>query len=227
MTKIEEILKHFNIVPNNPELFIQAFSHSSYVNEKRSKLKDYERIEFIGDAVLDLIVADLIYSCHSELDQGEMSKLRSKLVQSASLANYARHYHFGEAIFLGHGEKLSGGADNGKILEDVFEAFLGATYLDQGFDFVYQIIKGMFIEDIEHFEYNELTDYKSRLQEEIQSDRRGNVVYQLISEKGNAQDKEFVVEVIYNDIILGVGSGSSKKKAEQDAARDALTKRAR
>lgn len=218
------ILNNFRIIAKNKKYYEEAFTHSSYVHENPS-CKDYEQMEFIGDAVLDIIVADLIYKTYPSLSQGIMSKLRAALVCGKSLASYARMYDFGSAIRLGHGELLSGGRDSSKILEDVFEAFLGAYYLDDGYEAVYNLVKEIMLEDIKTFKLDSVTDYKSKLQEDVQTDRRGNVVYRVTKETGSAQNKTFYVEAVYENIVLGHGVGSSKKKAEQDAARDALSKR--
>ncbi len=227
MYKFYGILDAFGIKANDISLFEHAFSHSSYVNEIRGHFVDYERIEFIGDGVLDLVVADLIYRAHPEMDQGLMSKARSHLVRRESLADYARKYHLGEAILLGNGEKNNGGSNLDKILEDVFEAFIGAIYLDQGFDTVYAIVGKIFSYDVEHIEIGELTDFKSKLQEYVQTDTRDTVTYRVVEESGNSQDKKFVVEVLWDGNVWGTGTGSSKKRAEQDAAKDALSKVAR
>ncbi len=227
MLKLLNILKNFNIIPNDIKLFEHAFSHSSFVNEIKGNHVDYERIEFMGDGVLDLIVADLIYRNHPEMDQGLMSKLRSSLVKRESLANYARKYGFGEAILLGNGEKINGGSNLDKILEDVFEAFIGAIYLDQGFERVYSIINQIFVNDIINYSIDEITDYKSRLQEYVQADTRDCVTYRVVKENGTAQNKTFIIEVSWDNNVWGVGKGSSKKKAEQNAAKDALSKVAR
>ena len=227
MPKFMDVLNRFNIVPNDVSLFEHAFSHSSFVNEIRGNHVDYERIEFIGDGVLDLIVADLIFKNHPEMDQGLMSKLRSHLVRRESLAKYARTYGLGEAILLGNGEKLNGGSNLDKILEDVFESFIGAIYLDQGFDFVYKIIVDVFLNDVINCSLEEITDYKSRLQEYVQADTRDCVTYRIIKESGTSQDKSFTAEVMWDDQVWGVGEGQSKKKAEQSAAKDALSKVAR
>ena len=218
------ILNNFRIIAKNKKYYEEAFTHSSYVHENPSS-KDYEQMEFIGDAVLDIIVADLIYKTYPTLSQGIMSKLRAALVCGKSLSSYARLYDFGSAIRLGHGELLSGGRDSSKILEDVFEAFLGAYYLDAGYEAVYDLVKEIMLEDIKTFKLDSVTDYKSKLQEDVQTDRRGNVVYRVTKETGSAQNKTFYVEAVYENIVLGHGVGSSKKKAEQDAARDALSKR--
>ena len=159
---IRDILREFNISTSSYYLYEQAFSHSSYAHEHGDK-HDYERIEFMGDAVLDLVVADLVFKNHPNMPQGDMSKLRSKLVKKESLANYARKYNFGEAILLGNGEKQNGGKNLDKILEDVFEAFIGAIYLDLGYDMTYSIIKKIFLDDVINYSSDELTDYKFKL----------------------------------------------------------------
>lgn len=227
MPKYLNVLRRFNITPNNVKLFEYAFSHSSFVNETHGKHVDYERIEFIGDGVLDLVVADLIFHHHPEMDQGLMSKLRSSLVRREALANYARKFGLGEAILLGNGEKNNGGNNLDKILEDVFESFIGAIYLDQGFELVYKIINDIFLDDVINYSKEEITDYKSRLQEYVQADTRETVTYHVIKETGSSQDKMFEVEVMWDGNVWGKGFGQSKKKAEQQAAKDALSKVAR
>ena len=226
MIDISDILKGFNIDTSNRGLYKQAFTHSSYINEKKSKYGHYERLEFIGDGVLDLVLADLVYKTYPRLDQGELSKLRIYFVNGATLTQYARKYHFDEVLLLGKGQKTNGGS-NDKILEDVFEAFLGAVYLDQGFNFVYNLLKEIFLNDIKNVSLNVLKDYKSQLQEFVQADTRNCVTYRCISEKGNPPHTEFVCEVMWDDQVYGVGKGTSKKKAEQEAARDALSKMVR
>ncbi len=224
MKKFTEILNKFHIVANDLSIYEQAFTHSSYIHE-HNEAKDYERIEYIGDAVLDLVVADLVYNNYPNLDQGMMSKLRSQIVCGKSLANYARKYNFGPCIRLGHGELTSGGEDSNKILEDVFEAFIGAYYLDYNYESVYKLVSQIMLEDIINFDLESVTDYKSKLQEDVQSDRRGTVTYKVVKEIGNAQNKIFVVDVLYDNIVLGTGKGSSKKLAEQEAAHNALLKK--
>ena len=139
----KDIAKQFNIKIKNDKLFLTAFTHSSFTNEVKDGSEDYERLEFVGDGVLSLTIAALIYQCYPSMKQGTMSKLRSSLVRSTALANYARKYNFSDAIRVGHGEIVSGGP-NEKILEDVFEAFIGAIYLDQGFELAYKIVKDNF-----------------------------------------------------------------------------------
>lgn len=226
----KDIANKFNINIKNEQLFIDAFTHSSFSNEKRNSCADYERIEFVGDGVLDLIIADLVFQQYPNMKQGEMTKLRANLVCSSSLAKYAKEFGFCDVIRLGHGEILAGGP-NQKILEDVFEAFVGATYLDQGFDFTKKMIESIFNEDIRNYDLDNLTDFKSRLQEYLQANLRGNIIYRVIKETGTSQDKMFFVEVSMilddgSELKLGKGEGRNKKQAEEKAAKDALSKKA-
>ena len=224
-----DVLNNFNIKPHKIEYYEEAFTHSSYANEVKNGVVDYERIEFIGDGVLDLIVADLIFNLYPTMSQGIMTKLRAQVVCSSTLASYSKKLGFGEIIKLGKGQIKEGA--NQKILEDVFESFIGATYLDQGYDFVKELITKIVIDDIKHFDIDLLTDYKSKLQELLQANYRGNIKYEVINETGPAQDKTFYVEVymvMLDKSVLksGKGSGKNMKLAEEDAARDALTKKA-
>ena len=224
MKGYESILNQFGKVAKTPKLFEEAFTHSSYVHE-HPDCKDYERIEFVGDAVLDFVVAIFIYKEYPSLDQGIMTKLRASIVCGSSLAGYAKKLHFGEALRLGKGEELCNGRNSDKILEDVFEAFIGACYLDFGFDAVVSILQDIMMEDIKNMDLDSVTDYKSKLQEYVQTDRRGNIEYQVVKETGTPQNKMFYVQVLYEDMVLGRGQGTSKKRAEQDAAHDALKKK--
>lgn len=228
MMTIRELSKVFNFEIRDFQLFLNAFTHSSYAFETKD-VSDYERVEYIGDAVLYLVIADLIYNEYPKMKQGDMSKLRSQLVCSATLAEKAKEYHFDDIIRVGHGVKKEGGA-NQKILEDVFESFIGAIYIDQGFEIAKRIVLDIFKEDLDNFDIDSLTDYKSKLQIYLQSNYRGNINYRVLKESGTSQNKHFVIEVSMlmdnNTIILGVGEGRSKKQAEQAAAKAALAKKA-
>ena len=226
MKKINSLLEELKLNVNTISLFEVAFTHPSHNGEVNTTHQDYERLEFVGDGVLDLVVADLVYKTYPKLDQGELSKLRINFVNGESLTRYARKYSFDQVLLLGKGQKINGGS-NDKILEDVFEAFLGAIYLDQGYQVVYQIIRDIFLDDIKNVSMSVLKDYKSQLQEFVQADTRNCVTYRCISEKGNPPNTEFICEVLWDDQVYGVGKGTSKKKAEQDAARDALSKMVR
>lgn len=219
------VFSHFNVDIKNNDLYLLALTHPSCNSENNTKHQDYEKLEFVGDSVVGFVSADLIYKHHPEMDQGLMSKLRSYLVRSKSLANYSRKYNFHEYIRIGHSISRDQLYHSDKILEDVFEALIGALYLDQGIEVAYRVIEEIFIEDIINTGIDELVDSKTRLQEEIQSEYREAVKYVLIGESGPAHDRTFEVEVLFNGLVLGRGSGKSKKAAEEAAAKDALSKR--
>lgn len=219
------VFSHFNVDIKNNDLYLLALTHPSCNSENNTKHQDYEKLEFVGDSVVGFVSADLIYKHHPEMDQGLMSKLRSYLVRSKSLANYSRKYNFHESIRIGHSISRDQLYHSDKILEDVFEALIGALYLDQGIEVAYRVIEEIFIEDIINTGIDELVDSKTRLQEEIQSEYREAVKYVLIGESGPAHDRTFEVEVLFNGLVLGRGSGKSKKAAEEAAAKDALSKR--
>ena len=219
------VFSYFGVTPNNTELYLLALTHPSCNSEQNTKHQDYERLEFVGDSVIGFVSADLIYKVHEEMDQGLMSKLRSYLVCSKSLANYSRKYGFYKFIRIGHSITSEQLHKSDKILEDVFEALMGALYLDQGIEVAYRVIKDILYDDILNTGIDDIVDAKTRLQEEIQSEYREAVKYVLLSEAGPAHDRTFEVEVLFNGIVLGRGIGKSKKAAEEAAAKDALSKR--
>ena len=225
MRNIEELLSTIGISPRDLNLFQMALTHPSYNADANTKHSDYERFEYMGDAVLDYVAADLIFRSYPDMEPGNMSKLRSFLVKSRTLSNYARKINLAEYIKLGHSVSESQVKNSDKILEDCFEALIGAIYLDQGIDIAFNFIKGVLYDDIMTFGHQDLTDYKSKLQEEMQSEYRESVHYVTISETGPAHDRTYVVNVLFNDIVLASGTGKSKKAAEEDAAKNALKKR--
>ena len=219
------VFSQFGVTPNNTELYLLALTHPSCNSEKNTKHQDYEKLEFVGDSVIGFVSADLIYKLHKEMDQGLMSKLRSYLVCSKSLANYSRKYGFYKFIKIGHSITDEQLYKSDKILEDVFEALIGALYLDKGIDVVYKVIKKILYEDILNTGIDDIVDSKTRLQEEIQAEHREAVKYVLVGESGPAHDKTFEIEVLFNGLVLGKGKGKTKKAAEEAAAKDALSKR--
>ena len=223
---LDQFFKKFNITPKNRELFEMAFTHSSFNSDAKTTHHDYERLEFIGDSVLGFVVASLIYKYHPEMKEGEMTRTRSSLVQSNSLAKYAINLGYNEYIRAGHSLSLEEASKNHNILEDVFEAVIGALYLDQGIEFCIKFITKIFRDDVINFKIDDFKDYKSLLQEAMQAEYRESVTYRVIREMGPPHDKTFEVEVLFNNCILGKGSGKSKKEAEQNAASDALKKKA-
>ena len=220
-----ELLHSFDVNPGDISYYELAFTHPSCNSDMNTKHQDYERLEFVGDSVIGFVSADLIFKLHPEMDQGYMSKLRSYLVCSKSLANYSRKYHIDDYIRIGHSITREQLAKSDKILEDVFEAFIGALYLDQDIGVTYRIIEQIFYEDIKRTKIDDIIDAKTRLQEEIQSEYREAVRYELIDEFGPPHDRTFVSQVVFNGLILGKGQGKSKKAAEEAAAKDALSKR--
>lgn len=211
-----QLLKELNIKPKDISLYETAFTHTSYSNE-HSNCESYERLEFLGDAVLELIISDYLYN-EKHLEEGTMTKMRSSYVCEEACATYSNDLGFDKYIRLGSGEN---GASV-TILADVFESFIGATYLDQGFDFTSKLVLKVITKYINKG-VDFLHDYKSELQELVQTVKK-SVIYEVIDEKGPAHDKVFTCQVKVDDIIMGVGTGTSKKSAEQQAAKVALSK---
>ena len=225
MNNIKEFFKKNGIIIKNENLFLLAFTHPSYNADAKTKHHDYERLEYMGDSVLGFVTADLIYKNHPHMDQGLMSKLRSHIVRSASLASYARSVNFADYIRTGNSIQTKQINESNKILEDVFEAVIGALYIDQGIEKTYQYIKAFVLDDIKKVDIDELTDAKTRLQEEMQAEYQDRVTYEVTKTEGPAHDHTFYVNVIFNGVVLANGKGKSKKEAEEDAARKALSKR--
>jgi ribonuclease-3 len=215
-----KLLEELNIEPRDISLYERAFMHTSYCNE--NNLKDsYERLEFLGDKVIDLIVSEYLYR-HMYIEEGEMTKIRAAYVCENALYEYALKLNFNEYAKVGKGEEASGGKFRKAILADMFEAFVGAVYLDQGLNIAKRFVNNTIISNMnENNEY--FKDYKSVFQEQVQTDNRC-IEYVVISESGPSHDKTFTVEVRVDGITFGKGIGSNKKEAEQDAARDALEK---
>ncbi|MFA8437535.1 ribonuclease III [Pueribacillus sp. YX66] len=208
----------------NERLMIQAFTHSSYVNEHRNKKPnvDNERLEFLGDAVLELAVSQFLYRHYPKMSEGELTKLRAAIVCEPSLFQFAKDLSFHDFILLGKGEELTGGRQRPSLLADVFEAFIGALYLDQGFDEVLRFLQLHVFPKIDKGAFSHTMDFKSQLQESVQSKDLGAIDYKIISEKGPAHNRQFVSAVFLEGIKIGQGAGKSKKEAEQEAAQKAL-----
>jgi len=207
----------------NLALYEQAFTHSSYVNEhKRERLQHNERLEFLGDAVLELAVSQFLFQTFPHMSEGEMTKLRAAIVCEPSLVSFAEELDFKRFIRLGKGEELTGGRHRPSLLADVFEAFVGALYLDQGLDAVFAFLNKVVFPRVLRGDFAHTTDYKSLLQELVQQDNLGELTYRIVEERGPAHNREFVSEVLLNQQTLGRGCGRSKKEAEQKAAAMAL-----
>ena len=212
-----KLLDDLGISPKNIELYKEAFVHTSYANENNIPY-NYERLEFLGDSVLDMLMGEYVYTL-SSLPEGDMTKLRSSYVCENALYEFALNLHLEDYLLLGHGEELSGGKKKKAILADSLEAFIGALYLDQGFDEVKKFIFETIVPMIKNHTF--FVDYKSKLQELVQTNRN-SVIYTVINETGPAHNRVFTIEVSANGIALGKGTANSKKEAEQEAARKAL-----
>lgn len=206
------------------KLLKQAFTHSSYVNEHRRKpYEDNERLEFLGDAVLELTISNFLFKKYPLMSEGELTKLRAAIVCEPSLVYFANSLAFGELILLGKGEEMTGGRERPALLADVFEAFIGALYLDLGIDAVVRFLENVVFPKINEGAFSHVMDYKSQLQELVQRDGAGVLEYRVLQEKGPAHNREFVSTVTLNGETMGTGTGKSKKEAEQHAAQHALT----
>ena len=225
MSNVCDLLKKLHITHKDIAIYEQALTHPSYNGEVNTKHQDYEKLEFMGDAVLGYVTADLVYKNRPEMSEGNLTKLRSVLVSTKPLAAYARKIHLDEYVRIGHSITQAQVKESDKILENVFESLVGAIYLDAGLNSAYRFIKKVLLNDILSYDADNLTDYKTKLQEEIQAEHRDAVQYVTVSQSGPAHDRTFTVQVKYNDIVLGTGTGKSKKKAEEMAAKDALSKR--
>ena len=222
--EIQQWLQNRGIVCGNMELINQAFVHSSYVNEHRWEKHDNERLEFMGDAVLQVWVSERMMRLQQPLSEGKMTTLRAQLVCEQSLAEYTRKLNLAQFLKLGMGEEKTGGRDRDSILADMFEALLGALYLEAGMEPINNILTEVIMPHLEHPLDEIITDYKTKLQEYVQADDRKTVKYVLIKESGPSNAPTFEMNVVVDGLILGRGTGSSKKQAEQNAAKDAFSK---
>ncbi|WP_339227677.1 ribonuclease III [Oceanobacillus sp. FSL K6-2867] len=220
---VDQLQKELNLTFNNHNLIKQAFTHSSYVNEHRNvAFSDNERLEFLGDAVLELGVSQYLYRKNKNMPEGEMTKLRAAIVCEPSLVNFAQELNFGKYLLLGKGEEQTGGRNRPAILADVFEAFLGSLYLDQGFDKALNFLEEHVFPKIKKGAFSHAMDYKSQLQELVQQNKNQTIEYKIVDEKGPSHNKEFIAQVIIKGENAGQGIGRTKKEAEQRAAKYAL-----
>lgn len=205
-------------------LLEQALVHRSYLNENPDfALPSNERLEFLGDAVLGLVVAEKLYHEFPQLSEGKMTKLRAALVRQETLASLAASLSLGGYLRLGWGEEVSGGRSRQTNLARAFEAVIGAIFLDQGFGVAADSILRLFGDQLRRITEGRLTtDYKSRLQEVVQAEQRLTPVYRMVEASGPDHDKRFVVEVMVGDTVIGRGAGKSKRMAEEEAARSAI-----
>jgi ribonuclease-3 len=222
--EIEELSNKLGYTFKQPELLLQAFRHASYVNEQAdSTLKDNERLEFLGDAVLDLAISAFLMELFQDAKEGDLSKYRAMVVDEAGLCQVASELDLGHYLLLGKGEEQTGGREKPSILADTTEALIGAIYLDAGFDRTMQVIRRLFSPLLEKVDSKDMVhDFKSLLQEYTQKTLNTLPRYRLVEENGPAHDKTFKMVLTLNGVILAEGEGKSKKEAEQNAAREAF-----
>lgn len=225
MNTFTEWLQARGLQPQKQELYEEACTHSSWANEHHGP--DNERLEFIGDSVLQIWSADQLYHMEPPMPEGQMTTLRAQTVCEATLSRLNKANGWYKYLKLGVGEEKSGGRQRKSILADHFEACIGAVYLDLGYDAAASILDDIMKPVFKSEKGEDVTDYKTHLQEVIQADTRKSVIYRLLDEAGPSNAPVFTMGVFLDDICLGKGSGSTKKKAEQRAARDAFEKMAK
>ncbi|AEV68952.1 ribonuclease III [Acetivibrio clariflavus] len=226
LKSIEELENRIQYKFKDKNNLILALTHSSYANEyKNEKLISNERLEFLGDSVLSVIVSENIYRNYGHLSEGEMTKFRANVVCEASLEHCALNLNIGKYLLLGKGEELTGGRTRTSILSDAMEALIGAIYIDGGLEcareFVLRQMKKFIVDSINGEIF---MDYKTQLQEMIQKHNDQKVSYEIIEEKGPDHNKIFVSQVKLDDKVIGIGEGRTKKEAEQMAAKNFLEK---
>lgn len=222
--EVKKWLNERGIKVERMELINQAFIHSSYLNEHRQAKHDNERLEFMGDAVLQLWVSNQLMRLSHPLSEGKMTTLRAQLVCEEALASYTRQLQLNQFIKLGVGEEKTGGRDRDSILADMFEALLGALYLEEGMEPIDNILNEVILPLLKNPEQMIQVDFKTKLQEYVQADLRKSVSYEVVHVSGPSNRPEFEVQVVMDGIVLGHGKGNSKKKAEQNAAQNAFEK---
>lgn len=214
----EAIGYHFQ----NLSLLQNALAHSSYANERwHNGLLSNERLEFLGDSILGMLVAEFLYKSFPDRPEGELTRMRADMVCEKTLAAVANSIHLGEHLMLGHGEEQGGGRKRESILADAVESVIAACFLDGGMEASRQFIEKFILVKVPVTQLHNV-DYKTRLQELIQQKKNQSLVYELTGESGPDHDKQFTVQVSLNGKVVGSGSGKSKKRAEQDAARAAI-----
>ena len=224
-TQLERLAVRLGVAFSDMALLDEALTHSSYANESRDSIPHNERLEFLGDAVLELASSTYLYERFPAGSEGELTKMRASLVQSETLARLARRLELGACLRLGHGEAQGGGADRQNNLENAFEAVVGAVYLDGGWERAKDYVYAQLDAEIGRVRSADLPhDYKTELQERVQKSRREIISYELVDESGPDHDKLFTTRVLVGGCAMGEGTGRSKKKAEQQAAAHALTR---
>ena len=219
----EAVEKNIQYVFKNKDLLKQALSHSSFINEMKKKgMESYERLEFLGDAVLEMLSSEYLFEHYKKLPEGKMTRLRASIVCEYTLSSVSEMLHLGDYVLLSKGEEMTGGRTRSSILCDLFESVLGAIYLDGGMEPARTYVNTFLMTDIEHKTL--FYDAKTILQEMVQKDGKGVVTYNVLEEKGPDHNKSFVTEVLIDGNVLASGEGSSKKNAQQMAAYKAILK---
>ena len=222
-TNIDDLQNSIEYSFKDEKLLVTALTHKSYiVNAPETGDVNNERLEYLGDAVLELVTSDFLYKNYKQMSEGEMTKLRASLVCEPALAIDAREIDLQDFIFLGKGEENTGGRNRDSIVSDAFEALIGAIYLDGGMDEATKFICSFVLNDIEHKQ--KFYDSKTTLQEMVDATNLGNLSYEIVKESGPDHNKVFDAVVKLNDEVIGSGAGQTKKHAEQNAAVDALNK---
>lgn len=219
---LQELQQKIGYTFRNPQLLRQAVTHSSFANEGKKHGKNNERLEFLGDSVLSVIVAKHLYLTYRDIPEGELTKLRASLVCEKALDVFADKLELGKYLLLGKGEEMTGGRRRPSILADAFEAVIAAMYLDGGYEIAQKFVLSFIPRNLDTRKVSPLADYKTALQEIIQQNREEKIEYVLVDERGPDHAKIFTAEVLLNSNVIGRGEGSSKKQAEQNAAKEAL-----
>ena len=221
---IKDLEKAIGYQFQNISLLQNALTHSSYANERwHNSLLSNERLEFLGDSVLGMLVAEYLFRNFPDRPEGELTRMRADMVCEQTLAAAANRIGLGEHLLLGHGEEQGGGRTRNSILADAMESVIAACFLDGGISAALKVVQQFILVEVPVTRLNNV-DYKSQLQERVQQKKDQSITYRLIGESGPDHDKSFQVEVLLNGQVVGAGEGSSKKRSEQDAARDALEK---
>lgn len=222
MSKLQELQKVIQYQFQQPELLQQALTHSSFANEKHRKQGDNERLEFLGDAVLELVSSEFLFQKYPKKPEGELTKIRASIVCEQTLALCTQQLQLGKYLYLGKGEDQTGGRNRKSILSDALEAVIGAIYLDGGFEEARTFVHRFILIDIEHKQL--FHDCKTILQELVQGTYKQELRYELLAEEGPDHDKQFTVEARMGEQVIGRGTGHTKKDAQQQAAYQALIK---
>ncbi|NLK73161.1 MAG: ribonuclease III [Clostridiales bacterium] len=226
-SRVNELYRFMEIIKydfKDSELLNKALTHSSYINEKKKSYKDNnERLEFLGDAILDAVISEYLYNKLKTCEEGELTRMRASIVCESSLAECGAKLHLGEFFLLGKGEENTGGRNRNSLLADTLEALFGAVYLDGGWDIARKFILEKLRDTIDDAVHGKLySDYKTRLQEIIQGQSDLAIQYETVKEEGPDHNKTFYVNVSIGNEIKGSGCGRNKKEAEQNAAKAAL-----